>query len=290
LTGDVVRAAGAVLWRNHGDDLEIAVVHRPKYDDWSLPKGKLDPGEHVLTAAVREVREETGHQVTLGRPLPVQHYAVDGRPKEVRYWAAEAPGTQTGSTHEIDRVDWLPVDDACARLSYPRDVELIRAFAEAPARTWPLILLRHAEALPREEWTEPDRDRPLTAEGQVQAVKLSPLLAAFGIEHVVTSDARRCLDTVVPYATEHDRPVLVRPLFSEDEYDAEPSALSARALRLAGVPALLCTHRPVLPGIAATLCQEGRRLEPPGHMLAPGAFWVLHLTDGDVVATEEHAV
>jgi 8-oxo-dGTP pyrophosphatase MutT (NUDIX family)/phosphohistidine phosphatase SixA len=286
LTGDVVRAAGVVLWRQPGDAVEVALVHRPKYDDWTLPKGKLDPGEHPLVAAVREAREETGHQARLGRPLLTQHYAVDGRPKEVRYWAAQAADAQFVPTGEIDGLEWLAVSEALERLTYPRDVDLVRTFT--PTRTWPLILLRHAEAVPREEWTGPDGDRPLTGEGHAQAARLSALFGAYGIERVVSSDARRCVDTVVPYATEYDRPVLTRPLFSESEYDSEPSAASARALLKAAAPAVLCTHRPVLPGIAAALCEAGG-VRPPKNMLAPGSFWVLHIGDDAVLAVEEHA-
>ena len=136
-----VLAAGAVLWRparrSGSDEIEVGLVHRPKYDDWSLPKGKLDPGEHLVACAVREVLEETGHAVRLGAPLGVQRYPVQGLPKEVRYWAARANDSAPPwrGTAEIDRLEFVPASRAGARLTQPR--------APAPALgRWPTLRLR----------------------------------------------------------------------------------------------------------------------------------------------------
>jgi 8-oxo-dGTP diphosphatase len=127
-----VLAAGALLWRHPpydppGGGVEIALVHRPKYDDWSHPKGKLKPGEEFLTAAVREVREETGMECVPGEPLPTAHYLVNGRRKEVRYWAAEALSGTFAPSREVDRMLWLPPTAARHRLTRDRDRGLVDA-------------------------------------------------------------------------------------------------------------------------------------------------------------------
>nr|WP_208828230.1 NUDIX hydrolase [Streptomyces ficellus] len=127
---DVIRAAGCVLWRRTvaGGGIELAVIHRHKHADWSLPKGKLEPGEDARHAAVREVREETGMTCALGTELPTARYEVGGRPKEVRYWAAEATGGSFVRTHEVDDLLWLAPEAAVARLSYDKDKDLVSAF------------------------------------------------------------------------------------------------------------------------------------------------------------------
>ncbi|MFI5525919.1 NUDIX hydrolase [Streptomyces platensis] len=128
-----VRAAGCVLWRRAPteDGLEIALVHRPKYDDWSHPKGKLKRGENALAGAVREVAEETGMDCRPGAPLPTSSYDANGRPKTVRYWAAEAlAGAFTPST-EVDRLEWLSPAEARTRLTQERDRPLVDALLAA---------------------------------------------------------------------------------------------------------------------------------------------------------------
>ncbi len=307
LTRDgVVLAAGAVVWRPAGHDsappqqapldgaaaadrLEIVLVHRPKYDDWTLPKGKLDDGEHVLEAAIREVREETGHHIVLGRPLPLQRYTAKDRPKEVRYWAGAASAGSFAPNDEVDEVAWLPPDQARDRLTHHRDVDVLAAFLAAPVRTSPLILLRHGSAHPRKDWEADDALRPLAPAGLAQAEALAPLLACFRPTRVLSSDTRRCLDTLRPYAERERLAVVAEPLMSETGYDAQPGAAQARTLALLadGEPTVLCTHRPVLPVIAEVLCRQSG-VPAPEVNLAPAAFWVLHVAGGRVRAVEEH--
>ncbi|MFH9242419.1 NUDIX hydrolase [Streptomyces anulatus] len=135
-TGTVL-AAGCVLWRRapdgDGTGVEVCLVHRPRYDDWSFPKGKLKRGEEPLAAAVREVLEETGHHCAPGDRLPTSRYAVDGRPKEVAYWAAEATGGSFTANDEVDRILWLTPDAARVRLTRPRDVRQLIALLDALA-------------------------------------------------------------------------------------------------------------------------------------------------------------
>lgn len=127
-TGTVL-AAGCVLWRRapDGNGVEVCLVHRPRYDDWSFPKGKLKRGEEPRAAAVREVLEETGHHCAPGDRLPTSRYAVDGRPKEVAYWAAEATGGSFTANDEVDRILWLAPEAARVRLTQPRDVHQLTA-------------------------------------------------------------------------------------------------------------------------------------------------------------------
>ncbi|MBY8880970.1 NUDIX hydrolase [Actinacidiphila acidipaludis] len=133
--GTTVRAAGTVLWRRSPYDgrVEIALVHRPRYDDWSLPKGKLKRGEDFAAAALRETREETGMQCELGTTLPVTRYLVQGRPKEVRYWSARAGEGGFVPSREVDRMVWLPPVTARHRLTHDRDRPVVDAFLEADA-------------------------------------------------------------------------------------------------------------------------------------------------------------
>jgi len=127
----VVLAAGGVVWREK-EGLEVLLIHRPKYDDWTLPKGKLDDGEGPEEAAVRETEEETGFQVDLGDELPSTDYHDRyGRPKSVRYWIMHIRGGEFRPNKEVDEVRWLPLDEARDELTYPRDRAVLDAFAAA---------------------------------------------------------------------------------------------------------------------------------------------------------------
>ena len=144
-----VLAAGTLPWRRRRGRLQVALVHRPRYDDWSWAKGKLDRGETFPVAGVRETLEETGLRVRLGHPLPTTTYTVasgSGRAvKEVRYWAAEVTGGDGGLVHEIDEVAWLEADEALERLTYAHDRAqmdaLVAADATGTLTTWPLSLI-----------------------------------------------------------------------------------------------------------------------------------------------------
>jgi 8-oxo-dGTP pyrophosphatase MutT (NUDIX family) len=129
---DQVRAAGCVVWRPAGEDVEVLVAHRPRYDDWSFPKGKLDPGEGDLEAAVREVQEETGFTGAVGAELATTRYTDHrGRPKVVRYWAMRVTGGAFEPNDEVDEVRWLPVAGAAPLLSYDHDRDVLQAFVGA---------------------------------------------------------------------------------------------------------------------------------------------------------------
>jgi 8-oxo-(d)GTP phosphatase len=288
-----ILAAGAVLWRRHDGRLEVGLVHRRRYGDWTLPKGKVDPGEHLVAAAVREVAEETGHHVTLGRPLPATRYHVRGRPKQVCYWSARADDTAPPwvPTPEVDEVLFLPVDDALRQLSYRHDVEVVAALADGPLETTPLVLLRHTDSVDRSDWSGSDRERPLSGQGAADASRLRPLLAAYGLTRVVSSDAVRCTDTVLPYAREHGLVVEIEPLLSEDGHTGAPERTAALIQKLLAddAPTVICSHRPVLPELLAAATERAQRVVP-SQQLAPGAMHVLHHRAGAVIDIETHDV
>ena len=161
-----IEAAGGVLWRQGASgDAEVALVHRPKYDDWSLPKGKLDAREHPLAAALREIEEETGFSAVPGRPLGEVRYAVSGGPKRVRYWACRAATGRFRPGREVDDLAWVTTADAEALLPADRDRPVLRRFAADPRPTRALVVVRHASAGDRATWSGDDRDRPLDSVG-----------------------------------------------------------------------------------------------------------------------------
>ena len=120
-----VRAAGAAVFRRGDAGVEWALIHRPRYDDWSLPKGKLDPGEGFEQAAVREVEEEIGLRCTLGVELPpVSYKDRKGREKVVRYWLMDVDGGEFEANEEVDELRWLPAGEATELLTYEHDIDL----------------------------------------------------------------------------------------------------------------------------------------------------------------------
>lgn len=277
---DIV-AGGAVVTRKGG----VLLVHRPKYDDWTFPKGKQDPGEQIPVTAVREVQEETGVRVVLGRPLdPVCYPVSDGRTKLVHYWAARVVGDADVSSYEpnseIDRVRWLPAGKAMRRLSYDHDRELLEQHLAAPRRTWPLLVLRHGHAFPRKQWVGPDRRRPLAEDGTEQARALPPLLEAYGVARVLTSPSKRCTQTVRRSARRLALPVDRETALSEEGCDDARIGWLAGSLLDARYGVVVCTHRPVLPVLLDRL---GVELTEP---LAPGEMAILHHRGTTVVAVE----
>ncbi|HKY58562.1 MAG TPA: NUDIX hydrolase [Aeromicrobium sp.] len=291
----VIHAAGGVVWRRRPprnpedakDRVEVLLVHRPGYDDWTFPKGKPDKGESLPVTAVREIQEETGYTVRLGHPLPETMYRVKGGMKRVSYWVARPVGkpAEFKPNDEIDEVRWVRVKEARKLLTYDHDRILLKAFTalrDAKAhRTRTVIVLRHAQARTRNGWKADDLERPLTKPGESQARKLAPLLQAYGVRGVLTSPAIRCAQTVDTYARS------VKALMEVDDRLAEDTKPRAVERSIATVldrkgPIVVCSHRPTLPWIFASL-----RVEP--RELAQGEGLVIHHRRGRVVAVEPFA-
>ena len=280
-----VRAAGAVVTRKGGPrEWEVLLVHRPKYDDWSFPKGKLDPGEHAITAAVREVAEETGLDVRLGPALSAQRYRMsNGRWKSVDYWTARVVGSDDVSTYavneEIDAVEWVEWSAAMRRLTYPYDRDTLAEAQPLRRRTRALVVLRHGKARSRSAWRKDDTQRPLLQLGQAQAQRLVPLLAAFDVTSAHSSSSVRCVQTVAPYVDAARCPATTYDELTEEGASPEGLLRLLDELLDAGAGAVLCTHRPVL----ATVLDA---LRVPQVQLEPGTMLVVHHRKGRVVATE----
>ena len=271
----MIRAAGALPWRRRRGALQVALVHRPRYDDWAWAKGKLESAEEWPVAAVREVFEETGFHVHLGRTLPISEYAIPdqaGAPttKVCRYWAAEVVGGDGTLVHEIDEVAWLDVADASARLTYPRDHDQLHALVDADQAgtltTWPLVIVRHAKSRSRMAWPDADPLRPLNTRGHARAAALVPILAAYGVTRVVTSPSVRCLDTVMPYAVSAGQRPRLKEGLSEEGFVEEPERASHHLTQLIerGNAAVVCTHGPVLPKLLERLVEIADSDSPDG--------------------------
>ena len=277
-----VLAAGAVVYR---PGRQVLLVHRPKYDDWSFPKGKLDPGEHETVAAVREVAEETGLHVRLGAPLTNQRYLASGRMKTVSYWVGRAVANDDVSDYrandEIDQVVWLPYDEAMARLTYAHDQETLRESKRLRRRSEALVVVRHGAARSRKAWHHDDRTRPLLQSGLLQAEHLVAVLAAYDVTRVLSSSSTRCVQTLWPYADTTGWLLETEDALSEEDATADSVARLVHGLVAGDRGAVLCTHRPVLPHVFEALGVPDPKLEP-------GAMLVLHLRRGALVSTEQH--
>lgn len=278
-----VRAAGGVLWRRVDGLVQVALVHRPKYDDWSLPKGKLDPGEPAVVGAVREVREETGFLAVPGRTLGVSTYRVLDRgrdvEKTVQWWAMRAgPGDFVPGT-EVDALRWLPVRSALARVSAGYDCAPLAAFADAPPETTTVLLVRHASAGDREAWTGPDDQRPLDPAGHEQAATLAEVLAVYAPARVLSAPLVRCLDTVRPLADRLGVDVEPVSAASEAENVATSAALVGLLDKLAvgGEPVVLCSQGGAIPAAIAELTGAS------DVRARKGSLWALSFADGRLV-------
>jgi 8-oxo-dGTP diphosphatase len=285
---DPIRAAGGVVWRDDGVQPLVALVHRDRYGDWSLPKGKLHAGECELTAAVREVREETGLTVAVTRRVRRVEYAVDGAPKTVMFWAMRRRGGDFEVNDEVDDLVWLPVPEAHTRVSHDSDRSVLDAFTAVAVPEAVVALVRHAKAGKRSEWFGDDRRRPLDRAGRRQASALASFLAAFAPARIVSADRTRCVQTVEPLAEAVGLPVEIVPAFADEAHLDDPAATRAELFALAeSVPsAVLCSQGTAIPNLVADLA---RRNPPASTTTRKGAAWVLAFAAGEVVSADYYA-
>ncbi|MBM3669006.1 MAG: NUDIX hydrolase [Actinobacteria bacterium] len=291
---DILRAAGVVVLRRKSRKREVLTVHRPHRADWSLPKGKVEFGEHILAAAIRECDEETGYQVTLGPCVGTMEYIAAGRPKRVDYWLAEVVGDEGfAPDDEVDSIAWVPIKDAGSHLTYAADVELVQRAAAIPPTT-PFVVLRHAKAIKRSDFTgSDDDDRPLSGRGRGEAKALAPLLEAFGVRSIHSSSAKRCTATVRPFARRIDVETVPEKALTEHAHDADAEEAARRIVELYArcEPTVVVSHRPVLPTLldalaAHTGVPEDESWDP---RLSPAAFVVIHRDSrGGVVGVERY--
>lgn len=297
-----VTAAGALPWRINKDELEVLLIHRPRYDDWSWPKGKIDAGETIPECAVREVEEEIGLKATLGIPLPPIHYHVSAGLKVVHYWAVDVDGAMLRPDgNEVDSVMWCSPEKAAALLSNPGDVapleHLVAAHARKELDTWPLLVVRHAKAKPRSSWTKAEGDRPLAATGLRQAQAVRRLLHVWKPLRVHSSPWQRCVATIAPYAKSAEAKVKLHDALTEHRHARSPKKTAAVVESLFDKQRAiaLCTHRPALPTVIKQLGEHMngrlRALLPSSDpYLAPGEIIVCHVARGSnhkIVAVEQ---
>ena len=286
-----VLAAGALVWRLKNDKLQVLVVHRPRYDDWSFPKGKAEPGESMVLTAIREVAEETGRQIVLGRYLgKARRRLVSGRKKRTLYWAAQVlpeagPGeglraaVKPASKREIDKVRWWKVEKAARKLTHADDKRLLARLVDwyesGQLQVRSLVLVRHAKAVSRATWgygINSELTRPLVmGRGQAQARDVAALLSAYGVGELVSSPWKRCVDTLAPYAHGCGLDLHTDEAFTEVSALTTPEIMQANFRDLLergsggslvrepvgwpepGYPLALCVHRPCLPLLFETL-------------------------------------
>lgn len=294
-----IYAAGALLWREVEGKLLVAVIHRARYDDWSFPKGKQDPGEVLPQTAVREIREETGLKIKLGVRLKIVHYTVgNGIPKEVHYWAARVSDKALANSkfqpsEEVAKVEWKTPQEVRSLLTYDFDREvldrLLDLYILGNLRTKPVIVLRHATATPRSSWKGgkglDDGHRPLLPIGLLEARALVHLLSAFAPTRLVSSSWVRCVSTLQPYATKKKLTLIERHQLSEFGNAKGPrrTAKVVHDLVEDGTASVLCSHRPALPTILETLAEYGEDNHRPvlleAKSLAPASMVVVHLSN-----------
>lgn len=284
-----VLAAGAVLWRPDPDSpgAQIAVVHRPRYDDWSLPKGKVDPGETEPVAAAREIAEETGQRAHLGRRLARVSYPIPGGTKVVHYWAARAAGGEFVPGPEVDHLLWLPPSEAARRLTYPADRKMVARLVKKPFDTQTVLIVRHGTAGRKARYRGEDRKRPLDSTGRSQAESLVPQLLAFGATNVYAADRLRCIQTVKPLADELGVPITVEATLTEEAYAENPKAAHRRVLEIAasgGTP-VICTQGKVIPYLIDWWCARDE-VKPAKSRNRKGSTWILSLAEGRLVAAD----
>lgn len=283
----MLRAAGGVLWRDRdgspGAPVEVALVHRPRYDDWSLPKGKLRRGEHPLTAAGREVLEETGVRPAVGPRLPSVTYPVllDRRvvTKTVDYWAMNAVvDGGFAANAEVDDLSWLDLEQAEARLTYDHDRRVVARFAALPRVTGVVVLVRHATAGKRSLWHGADADRPLDPAGRGRARDLAGLLIWFAPSRFVSATPRRCVQTLVQAAARLGLRVDLDPAFDEA---ADPVAAAGRLRELGatGGSTVVCSQGGLMPGLLAALTGD----DESRFRTDKGEGWVLSLSGAEPV-------
>jgi 8-oxo-dGTP diphosphatase len=287
---EVVHAAGAVLWRySKKKKIEIALVHRPRYDDWSLPKGKVEDKESHIACAYREVIEETGYTPVFGPEIGQAVYLVEEGKKIVRYWSARASDVPLSQIdkNEVDEVLWLEVKEARKKLTLDDDRAIVDFFMEFGVETTPLILLRHARALKRDVWDGDDSDRPLDNLGQLQAKRLLPQFYPYNIADVHSSDAYRCMQTVEDLSRVLDLHLIIALDLSEDAYSKDKDAAMDYVFSLMqdNNSVMICSHNPILPKILKKLVGK-KYFKELDSKLEPAEAWVIHHRDGEVVAVD----
>jgi 8-oxo-dGTP diphosphatase len=278
-----IRAAGGVVWRPAAGGVgeEVVLVHRPRYDDWSLPKGKLESGEHPLAAAVREVREETGVHAVPQLRLPTVRYPlpVDNAEKVVDYWSMRAGAVDSRPPdHEVDQVRWVPADRAAALLTHDSERVPYQAYLLAPRVDGLVLLIRHARAGARGRYPGPDSQRPLEPSGVDDVDRLAGVVRLFLPGRLVSATVRRCVQTLTALGT--GLPIETDGRFDDD---SDPATAAAAIRELAkGPTAVVCSQGQLIPRLLAVLTGG----DESDYRIPKGDGWLLAFAGGDLAGTD----
>lgn len=288
MTRLIPAAGGLVFTETEEGKLRVLVAHRPRYDDWSLPKGKADPGETPEETALREVLEETGYRCRIVAPLGVTRYPVSQGEKLVTWFAMrplpDGPGFAPNG--EVDEIRWLSPKEAVALLDYDHDRNLVEtADLHRLAGTGTIRLLRHVDAGSRSKWGGPDRKRPISAKGRRQAEAVAEALSRAGVERIYSSPYQRCLQSVQPLSELVGVSVEPTPALAEG---ADPEAAYRLVEELAGRNTVLCSHGDVIPALVRRLQRDGLGLEGP--IVCPkGSIWEVEVEGGKLTTARYQA-
>lgn len=281
-----ILAAGAVLWRKgEKKKIEVLIIHRPKYDDWTFPKGKTEIDEPLISCAHREVLEETNIETAFGPYLGEVEYLTNDGKKKVSFWSAKViKEKEFNSNAEVDQLKWVEVTKVKELLTLDTDRKILEQFLRIEPDTKPLVLLRHAKAVTRDEWQGEDDDRPLDSYGQNQAKRLLAMYQVFNLEQIHSSDAVRCYDTVVAIAKGLSIKLEVTGKLSESTFkkDKEKAFDYAKDLMKLNESVLLCSHNPILPKMLNKLTKKSEVDADEGKLL-PADGWVIHRIGKEVI-------
>lgn len=281
-----ILAAGAVLWRkSEKKKIEVLIIHRPKYDDWTFPKGKAEIGEPLIACAYREVLEETNIETAFGPYLGEVEYLTNDGNKKVSFWSAKVVKEKDFKPNtEVDQLKWIEVTKVKELLTLDTDKKILEQFLQIEPDTKPFILLRHAKAVTRDEWQGEDDDRPLDSYGQNQAKRLLAMYQVFNLEQIHSSDAVRCYDTVVAIAKGLNIKLEVTGKLSESIFkkDKEKAFDYAKDLIKLNESVLLCSHNPILPKMLNKLTKKSEVDADEGKLL-PADGWVIHRIGKEII-------
>ncbi|MCX2164093.1 NUDIX hydrolase [Corynebacterium auriscanis] len=292
-------AAGAMVWHRGKDGIRIAVIHRPRYDDWSLPKGKVDPGENLAGTAIREIGEETGITARLGWLLGYVHYPVGSRTKVVYYWTAESLEENFEPNEESDELRWVTFEEAKGLLSYEIDLDVVAA-GEAMVNLGVnrrVLYVRHAKAHAREGWAGNDDLRPLAKKGRRQSEMLITQLSGYRPEVLFSAAPERCVDTLTPLSQDLTLQIQVDAELGDHGWeqgeDVAMNAFRRVAFDRDGVSdnggeapvKVICGQGAVIPGVLARLAAEAD-IEIDDMRVKKSSAWVLHFRDDKLLGID----
>ena len=279
----MIRAAGGVVTRHTGGDREFLIIHRPRYDDWSIPKGKLDAGEKYADAAAREIKEETGSDgVPISKLGSIAYASAARGQKVVRYWLFEHQAGKFRANSEVDEVRWITAAEAARMLTYPRDRNVFAwaaTLADSP-RAGRVHLVRHAKAGDRSAWKKRDDIRPLTRAGRRQAKRIASALTTTPVSRILSSRYTRCTQTLQPLSLAIGEKIRTESRLAEG---AKAGDLVNALGELEGRAVVMSSHGDEITALVEAVAASGAHLEPgPDIETAKGGTWDLHLTGGRV--------